>query len=222
MLNTISFPKLFAEFLGTAGIVATVTGAGHMATRLGADSTVGLMMIALAVGSVLFGAITMLGPISGAHFNPVVTIVMGLQKKISVLEGSLYIVVQVLGAISGAIVANLMFDRPWVSANETVRAIDGNHIGEIVATFGLVLLILMLVHLNLGSYIGAGVGTWIIAGHFFTSSTSFANPAVTIGRAFSDSITGIELASVWPFIGLQLIGALLALAAFKLLTPNTK
>ena len=212
--------RLLAEFIGTAGIVATVTGAGHMATSLGADSTVGLMMIAFAVGAVLFGAITMLGPISGAHFNPAVTIVMGLKKRISATEGSIYISVQILGGIGGAIIANLMFDKSWVSANTTVRAVSGGLLGEVVATYGLVLLILLLAHHNLGSLIGAGVGTWIIAGHFFTSSTSFANPAVTIGRAFTDAITGIELASVAPFIGMQLVGALLALGTFTVLTKN--
>lgn len=209
--------RLFAEFLGTAGIVTAVSGAGFMAADLGADSTVGLVMIALAVGAVLFGGISILAPISGAHFNPAVTIVLGLLKKISAKDGFAYVVAQLLGGFSGAVAANLMFGSAWVSANSTARATGGNLLGEVIATFGLVLLVLLLIQHNQTNLIAAGVGTWIIAGHFFTSSTSFANPAVTFGRAFTDAITGIEMASVLPFVGVQVLGGLLALAVFKLL-----
>ncbi len=212
--------RLFAEFLGTAGIVTAVSGAGFMAADLGADSTVGLVMIALAVGAVLFGGISILAPISGAHFNPAVTIVLGLLKKISAKDGFAYVVAQLLGGFSGAVAANLMFGSAWVSANSTARATGGNLLGEVIATFGLVLLVLLLIQHNQTNLIAAGVGTWIIAGHFFTSSTSFANPAVTFGRAFTDAITGIEMSSVLPFVGVQVLGGLLALAVFKLL--NTK
>lgn len=209
--------RLFAEFLGTAGIVTAVSGAGFMAADLGADSTVGLLMIALAVGAVLFGGISILAPISGAHFNPAVTIVLGLLKKISAKDGFAYIVAQLLGGFSGAVAANLMFGSAWVSANSTARATGGNLLGEVIATFGLVLLVLLLIQHNQTNLIAAGVGTWIIAGHFFTSSTSFANPAVTFGRAFTDAISGIEMSSVLPFVGVQVLGGLLALAVFKLL-----
>jgi Glycerol uptake facilitator and related permeases (Major Intrinsic Protein Family) len=125
-----------------------------------------------------------------------------------------------LVAFSGAIAANLMFGSAWVSANTTARATGGNLLGEVIATFGLVLLVILLIQHNQTNLIAAGVGTWILAAHFFTSSTSFANPAVTFGRAFTDSITGIELNSVPPFIGVQVLGALVALAAFKLLSAK--
>lgn len=212
--------RLLAEFLGTAGIVTAVAGAGFMATNLGADSTVALIMIAVAAGAVLFGGISILAPISGAHLNPAVTIVLGLMKKISVKDGVAYVFAQLLGGFSGAIAANLMFGSAWVSANTTARATGGNLLGEVIATFGLVLLVILLIQHNQTNLIAAGVGTWILAAHFFTSSTSFANPAVTFGRAFTDSITGIELTSVLPFIGVQVLGALVALAAFKLLSAK--
>ena len=214
--------RLFAEFLGTAGIVTAVSGAGFMAADLGADSTVGLVMIALAVGAVLFGGISILAPISGAHFNPAVTIVLGLLKKTSAKDGFAYVVAQLIGGFSGAVAANLMFGSAWVSANSTARATGGNLLGEVIATFGLVLLVLLLIQHNQTNLIAAGVGTWIIAGHFFTSSTSFANPAVTFGRAFTDAITGIEMSSVLPFVGVQVLGGLLALAVFKLLNTKEK
>ena len=212
--------RLFAEFLGTAGIVTAVSGAGFMAMGLGADNTTALLIIAVAAGAVLFGGISILAPISGAHLNPAVTIVLGLLKKISVKDGVAYVVAQLFGGFSGAIAANLMFGSAWVSANTTARASAGNLLGEVIATFGLVLLVLLLIHHNQTNLIAAGVGTWILAAHFFTSSTSFANPAVTFGRAFTDAITGIDLVSVLPFVGVQVLGGLLALAAFKLLSAK--
>ena len=214
--------KLFAEFLGTAGIVTAVTGAGFMATNLGADDTTALMIIAIAAGAVLFGGISILAPISGAHFNPAVTVVLGLMKKISARDGVAYVVAQLLGGFSGAVAANLMFGSAWVSANSTSRASAGNLLGELIATFGLVLLVLLLIQHNQTQLIAAGVGTWILAAHFFTSSTSFANPAVTFGRAFTDAITGIDLASLLPFIGVQLIGGLVALGVLRLLAVKSE
>ena len=214
--------KLFAEFLGTAGIVTAVTGAGFMATNLGADNTTALMIIAIAAGAVLFGGISILAPISGAHFNPAVTVVLGLMKKISARDGVAYVVAQLLGGFSGAVAANLMFGSAWVSANSTSRASAGNLLGELIATFGLVLLVLLLIQHNQTQLIAAGVGTWILAAHFFTSSTSFANPAVTFGRAFTDAITGIDLASLLPFIGVQLIGGLVALGVLRLLAVKSE
>jgi glycerol uptake facilitator-like aquaporin len=214
--------KLFAEFLGTAGIVATVVGTGHMVEALDSDSTVGLILMALAVGAVLFGAISMLMPISGAHFNPAVTIIMGLERQISFKDGTGYIAAQILGAISGAGVGNLMFNQAVFSSNGGARANAGSMLGEVIATFGLVLLILLFVRQGKFNLIAPGVALWIIAGHFFTSSTSFANPAVTIGRSFTDTLTGIDLPSVASFIPMQLAGALVALLVFKYLYPKNK
>jgi glycerol uptake facilitator-like aquaporin len=214
--------KLAAEFLGTAGIVATVVGTGHMAEALQADATVGLILMAIAVGAVLFGAISMLMPVSGAHFNPAVTIVMGLQRKIGFTEGSLYIASQILGAISGAALGNLMFMQSIVSSNGGTRANAGSMLGEVVATFGLVFMILIFVRQERLNLIAPGVALWIVAGHFFTSSTSFANPAVTIGRSFTDTLTGIDLQSALTFIPMQLVGALLALFVFRFFFANQK
>lgn len=212
--------KLAAEFLGTAGIVTTVVGTGHMAQGLEADATVGLILMALAVGAVLFGAISMLLPISGAHLNPVVTMVMGLRGQIGFGLGFGYIVAQVLGGISGAVVGNLMFLKAAISASAGERANAGSMLGEVVASFGLLLLILFFVQQDKLSLIAPGVALWIMAGHFFTSSTSFANPAVTIGRSFSDTLTGIDWASTFAFIPMQVLGALLALMVFKVFYPT--
>lgn len=214
--------KLAAEFLGTAGIVATVVGTGHMAQALQADATVGLILMALAVGGVLFGAISMLMPVSGAHLNPAVTIVLGLQGRIGFGEGSLYISSQILGAIAGAGVGNLMFMQPLFSSNLGARANAGSMLGEVVATFGLVLMILFFIRQEKLNLIAPGVALWIIAGHFFTSSTSFANPAVTIGRSFTDTLTGIDLQSALTFIPMQLVGALVALLIFRFFYGNQK
>lgn len=214
--------RLLAEFLGTAGIVATVIGTGHMANALNSDPTVGLILMALAVGAVLFGAISMLMPISGAHFNPAVTLIMLLRKSITTALALQYIAIQILGAVAGAVLGNLMFMQAAISLNGGSRANPGTLLSEVVATFGLVLLILILVKQDRLSLIAPGVALWIIAGHFFTASTSFANPAVTIGRSLSDTLTGIDLASTAVFIPMQLIGALLALIVFRVFYPTIK
>jgi glycerol uptake facilitator-like aquaporin len=222
MLRLIELRRILAEFLGTAGIVATVVGTGHMVAFLDSDATVGLILMALAVGGTLFGAISLMMPISGAHFNPAVTIIMGIEGKISLREGIQYIVAQVLGAIFGALVANLMFMASIFSASLGARANPGTMLGEVVATFGLLLLILLLVRHDQIALIAPGVALWIIAGHFFTSSTSFANPAVTIGRSFTDTATGIDWPATFSFIPMQLIGAFLALFVFKIFYPNNQ
>ena len=214
--------RLLAEFLGTAGIVATVIGTGHMANALNSDPTVGLILMALAVGAVLFVAISMLMPISGAHFNPAVTLIMLLRKSITTALALQYIAIQILGAVAGAVLGNLMFMQAAISLNGGSRANPGTLLSEVVATFGLVLLILILVKQDRLSLIAPGVALWIIAGHFFTASTSFANPAVTIGRSLSDTLTGIDLASTAVFIPMQLIGALLALIVFRVFYPTIK
>ena len=203
--------KYLAEFLGTAAIVAAVVGAGHMVTSLGADQTVGLAVIAVTVAAVLFVVINLLMPISGAQFNPIVTLAFGLRKEISAAVGFFYIVSQFLGAVSGAVLANLMFDHQAVVSGVVQRMSAHTFIGEIVASAGLVLIVLVLVDHNKLGLIGVSVACWIAAGHIFTSSTSFANPAVTFGRSFTDAVTGIELGSVAGFMIAQLIGAGLAL-----------
>jgi len=212
--------KYLSEFLGTFLIVATVAGSGFMMTSLDAHPGVGLAIIAASVGLVLFGAISIFISISGAHFNPVVTIALGLRKQISARIGVAYIVMQLLGAFSGAVVANLMFGREVVAAGVVQRLSTETFIGEIVATAGLLLVVLLLVDQGKLSLIAPSIGAWVAAGHIFTSSTSFANPAVTFGRAFTDAITGIEFASVPGFVMAQLIGAAVALTLFFFLSTK--
>ena len=212
--------KLLAEFLGTAMIVAGVIGAGFMVATLGAGFPLGLTMIAATVAAVLFVSISILGPVSGAHFNPAVTIAFLLRKAISSAAAAGYIASQVVGAIFGAVVANLMFEVPWLEISATGRFSAGTFLGEVVATFGLVLLILLLVKFEKSHLIAASVAAWIFAGHIFTSSTSFANPAVTIGRIFSDSAASISPDSALWFVLAQLVGMAVALIVFVPLTKK--
>lgn len=199
--------RIAAEFLGTAMLVTVVVGSGIMATNLTHD--VGLTLLINALSTVLgLGAlIWVLGPISGAHFNPAVTLVAAVQREIGALEAVGYVAVQVLGAVGGATLANVMFELPAWSASTHARHSAGIWIGEVVATAGLLFVIGALTrtgHSNLGPVL---VPAWIGAAYFFTASTSFANPAVTIGRAFSDTFAGIAPGSIAPFIGFQLVGA---------------
>ena len=210
--------KLLAEFLGTAMIVAGVIGAGFMVATVGAGFALGLTMIAATVAAVLFVSISILGPVSGAHFNPAVTIAFLLRKAISSAAAAGYIASQVVGAIFGAVVANLMFEVPWLEISATGRFSAGTFLGEVVATFGLVLLILLLVKFEKSHLIAPSVAAWIFAGHIFTSSTSFANPAVTIGRVFSDSAASISPDSALWFVLAQLVGMAVALIVFVPLT----
>jgi glycerol uptake facilitator-like aquaporin len=216
------FKKYLAELLGVAGIVAAVLGAGYMVENLGAQGGVGLALIAVAVGVSLVIGITVLGPISGAHLNPAVTIAMLANKAIGAKDAVLYIVFQMAGGVVGAITANLMYEKAIVSANDTVRAGSGQLVGEFVATMGLVFIVLVLVHLKHGMWIAPSVALWVLGAHFFTSSTSFANPAVTFGRGFSEALTGIEWGSVPGFVALEVLGGLAALALFKFLFPVKK
>jgi len=212
--------KLLAEFLGTAMIVAGVIGAGFMVATVGAGFALGLTMIAATVAAVVFVSISVLGPVSGAHFNPAVTIAFLLRKAISSAAAAGYIASQVVGAIFGAVVANLMFEVPWLEISATGRFSAGTFLGEVVATFGLVLLILLLVKFEKSHLIAASVAAWIFAGHIFTSSTSFANPAVTIGRVFSDSAASISPDSALWFVLAQLVGMAVALIVFVPLTKK--
>jgi len=215
-----SLSKLLAEVLGTAMIVTSVLGAGFMTYILQAGYPLGLFMIAVTVGCVLFVAISMLGPISGAHFNPAVSLAFLLRKQMGFAEFWGYVAAQVLGGVAGAIVANLMFKLDLVNISTVERFSAETAVGEAVATLGLVLLILLLVHFEKAHLVAAAVGAWIVAGHMFTSSTSFANPAVTIGRMLSEAPSGIEPYSGAMFIVFQVLGALLALALFAALTKE--
>jgi len=210
--------KLLAEFLGTAMIVAGVIGAGFMTASLDSGYPLGLTMIAATVAAVLFVAISILGPISGAHFNPAVTIAFLVRRGIAPSAAAGYIVSQIAGATSGAVIANLMFGSSWIELSEIARFSTATFLGEIVATWGLVLLILLLVKFKRTQLVAASVAAWIFAGHIFTSSTSFANPAVTVGRIFSEAPSAISPDSALWFVLAQLVGAAIALITFISLT----
>lgn len=216
--------RALAEFLGTALLVATVVGSGIMATRLSTDVGVQLLANSIATAFGLAVLILMFGTISGAHFNPVVSLAdwfLGRRQRVG-LTGMLvgiYAIAQMSGAIGGAVLANLMFDVP-TALSTTDRATPATVLAEIVATFGLILLIIALARTGRGAAAAPAVGAYIGAAYWFTSSTSFANPAVTVGRVFSDTFAGIAPASVLPFIGAQLVGGALAVAVAMLLFPH--
>lgn len=202
--------RLLAEALGSLSIVMAVLGAGFMVSNLSADPALGLFMIATAVAGVLFVAISTLGPISGAHFNPIVTIAFLVRKEIDPGSAVSYLFAQLLGAGLGALAANAMFNQATaISAVERLSL--GAMVGEVVASAGLVLLILLLVDFNKSNLIAPAVAIWIMAGHIFTSSTAFANPAVTFGRIFSLAPSSISIESALYFALAQLVGLALAL-----------
>ena len=198
-----------AEFFGTLVLVATVVGSGIMGTQMSDDPGVALLINTLSTIFVLALLILILGPISGAHFNPAVTLVMWAKKLQPGVRVLPYVIAQITGAISGAILANIMFDQAPIQIASTQRVSPGLFIGEIVATAGLLVVILVFIARDQARFVPVAVAAWIGSAYFFTSSTSFANPAVTIGRVFSDSFAGIAPPSVGPFVLAQLIGATL-------------
>lgn len=221
-MNFSSSQRLLAEFLGVASIVAVVLGAAHMATYLSATPAIWLLINALATAAMLYVLIVVLGPISGAHLNPIVTFAMLLTRRIDLGLASGYLVAQFLGGFAGALLANLMFSQPAISLSSVERGGDGVLLGESVASLGLVLVILLLIRFEKANLIALAVPAWIFAGYFFTSSTSFANPAVTFGRAFSEAASSIALSSVPSFVFIQFAGAGIALVMYALLQPKTE
>jgi glycerol uptake facilitator-like aquaporin len=200
-----------AEGLGTALLVATVVGSGIMADALTADTALALLGNTIPTGAILFVLITILGPISGAHFNPAVTAVFALRKDIDWPTAAAYVVAQVLGGIAGSILAHLIFELPALQLATHVRTGAAQWLSEAVATFGLVAVILGGLQAR-PQAIPALVGLYITAAYWFTASTSFANPAVTIARALTDTFSGIRPLDAPAFIIAQLAGALLALS----------
>jgi glycerol uptake facilitator-like aquaporin len=202
--------RLLAEALGTAMLLATVIGSGIMGERLAGDNVaIALLANTLATGAILVVLITMFGPISGAHFNPAVTAVFLLRKELKTSDATVYIIVQVIGAILGVWAAHMMFDEGVLQLSTKVRAGPAQWFSEFVAAFGLVLTILVTLRAEPRS-VATSVGLYIAAAYWFTASTSFANPAVTIARGFSNTFAGIRPADVLPFIVAQMIGALAA------------
>ena len=212
--------KLFSEFLGTCLLVAIVVGSGIMATNLSEDIGVQLLINTISTVFGLAVLIQILGPISGANFNPVVTMVDLILKRTNFLTLIQYGIAQIAGAITGAILANAMFSHSLIEISTKTRSGGNQYLGEIVATAGLILIINLVIHQEKTALIPVIVASWIGSAYFFTSSTSFANPAVTIGRIFSDSFAGIAPGCVSKFIAAQLLGALIGLGLTKVLTND--
>jgi arsenate reductase len=212
--------RLTAEALGTGLLVVAVVGSGIMASRLSPDDT-GLQLLenAAATAGALIALIWMFGAVSGAHFNPVVTLVDRSFGGITTRDTGLYIVAQIAGGCLGALVANLMFDLPAVDWSTKDRSSAALWLSEIVATAGLLLVIHGCVRSGRADVVAVAVGVWIGGAYFFTSSTSFANPAVTIARTLSDSFAGIAPSSAPMFILMQLIGAAVAVILIRFLYP---
>jgi glycerol uptake facilitator-like aquaporin len=203
--------RLAAEALGTAILVATVVGSGIMADRLSDDAAVSLIGNTLPTGAILVVLIATLGPISGAHFNPAVTLVFAIRRELGANAALAYVVAQIAGGIAGTLLAHAMFELPILQFSTTVRTGAGQWIAEAVAAFGLVFTILAGLRFRADA-IPWLVGLYITAAYWFTASTSFANPAVAIARALSDTFAGIRPADLPGFIAAELFGALLAMA----------
>ncbi len=212
--------KVLGEFLGSTLLVAIVVGSGIMATNLSEDVGVQLLINTISTVFGLAVLIQILGPISGANFNPVVTMVDLIQKRTNFVTFVQYAIAQTTGAISGAILANAMFSHSLIEISTKVRGGGNQYLGEIVATAGLILIINLMIHQEKTSLIPAIVASWIGSAYFFTSSTSFANPAVTVGRIFSDSFAGIAPECVLKFIAAQILGAIIGLGLSKVLTND--
>jgi len=209
--------RLFAEYLGTALLLAIVIGSGIMAERL-ADGNMAIALLANTAATMggLFVLIELLGPISGAHFNPVVSMVMTLRKQITPSECLLYVTAQLLGAVMGAWLAHAMFDLPIIQLSSKVRWSEGQWLAECVATAGLVLVILKAPQTRVSAMVACYIG----AAYWFTASTSFANPAAVLGRMFSDSFAGIDPQSAFPFVASEISGAWIAILLNKILSEQ--
>jgi glycerol uptake facilitator-like aquaporin len=213
--------RLVAEGLGTGFLVIAVVGSGIMASRLSPNDT-GLQLLenAAATAAALIGLILIFGALSGAHFNPVVTLVDRAFGSISSRDAGLYIVAQVVGGCLGAMLANLMFELPAIELSTKGRSSPALWLSEIIATVGLLLVIHGCVRTGRANVVAFAVGIWIGGAYWFTSSTSFANPAVTIARTLSDTFTGIEPSSAPMFILMQLVGGAIAYGLIRLLYPD--
>ncbi|MCU1490639.1 MAG: putative arsenate reductase match [Acidimicrobiaceae bacterium] len=213
--------RLVAELLGSAFLAAIVIGSGIAAQRLSPGDT-GLQLLenAAATAAGLFAVILMFGPVSGAHLNPVVSFVDASFGGLSWRDATAYLPAQVAGCTGGAILANSMFARAAISISTKHRASGAHVLSEVVATTGLLLVIFALARTGRGRAAPSAVGAYIGAAYFFTSSTSFANPAITVGRMLSNSFAGIAPSSALPFIGAQAAGGLLAVVLIRILYPD--
>ena len=210
--------KAIAEFIGTALLVCVVAASGIQATRLSSDGGVELLINISSIVLALILIIVIVAPISGAQLNPIVSLVELVTKVQSLSRTLTFIAAQFAGAIVGAIFANVMFDLPALQFSDHARVTTGTLMGEVVATAGLIAVIGILGKRGHNKYIPFAVAAWVYSACFFTSSTCFANPAVTIGRAFTDTYVGIAWDSVLPFILAQLVGGVVGLGLIKVAT----
>jgi glycerol uptake facilitator-like aquaporin len=213
--------RLVTEGIGTGFLVIAVVGSGIMASRLSPNDT-GLQLLenAAATAAALIGLILIFGALSGAHFNPVVTLVDRAFGSISTRDAGLYIAAQVVGGCLGAMLANLMFELPAIELSTKGRSSPALWLSEILATVGLLLVIHGCIRTGRANVVAFAVGIWIGGAYWFTSSTSFANPAVTIARTLTDTFTGIEPSSAPMFILMQLVGGAIAYGLIRLLYPD--
>jgi glycerol uptake facilitator-like aquaporin len=215
--------RAIAELIGTAMLLSAIVGSGIAASRL-SPNAIGLQLFenAAATAAALVAIILAIGPVSGAHINPVMTLANRAFRGIDNVTAITYMAVQFAGAALGSVVANLMFSLPAVSISTTARSNGGLWLAEGIATFGLVLVVFGVARSGRAAVAPFAVGAYIMAAFFFTSSTSFANPAVTVARMLSDTFAGIAPSSVAPFMAAQLVGAMLALGVVRLLYPEAE
>ena len=217
----VNLRRTIAELFGTATLLLVVIGSGVMATNLSKDVGVQLTINSAATGLILYTLITLLGPISGAHFNPVVTAIQLFKKNITASLAAAYMAAQLFGAVIGVALANFIFNLPIIEISQKDRTGAELFVSEILATAGLVFIIFTAIAQKSEAKIPVLVGAYISAAYFFTSSTSFANPAVTVARTLSDTFAGIAPGSVLPFIAAQIIGAALGLVLTTFInSPN--
>ncbi len=214
--------KVVGEFLGTLILALAVVGSGAMATSLTADVALQLLINAAATGAILWLIINLFSEVSGAHFNPIVSVISLYRKELLVKDSAQFITAQMSGAIVGTLLANTMFNVSLLTLSSKDR--DGWNLllSETIATAGLIFLIFHLVFQGKDKKIAGAVSAWIFAAYFFTSSTSFANPAITIGRIFTDSFAGVAAHSALTFIPFQLIGGVLGYWLALFLNPKVK
>jgi glycerol uptake facilitator-like aquaporin len=212
--------RLGAEALGTALLLATVVGSGIMAQKLaGGNVALALLGNTLPTGAILVVLIQIFGPVSGAHFNPVVSAAFALRGELPWRDAAAYVLVQIIGAVIGVWAAHLMFDLPLHQISTTVRTGPGQWLAEAIAAFGLLLTIFGCLA-NAPGAVPSAVGLYITAAYWFTASTSFANPAVTVARALSDTFAGIAPGGVPAFIAAQIAGALVAVVLARWMWPR--
>jgi len=221
LTGTTLWRGLAAEWLGSALLAVIVIGSGIAAQQLSPGQP-GLELLenAAATGAGLYAVILMIGPVSGAHFNPVVSIVDAAFGGLRWRHAVAYLPAQVAGCVSGGVLANVMFSQPAVTFSTHHRATGAHFVSEVVATAGLLLMIFALARTGRGATAPAAVGAYIGAAYFFTSSTSFANPAITVGRMFSDTFSGIAPSSAPAFIGAQVLGGMVGFTIIKVLYPT--